>query len=148
MLCVVSQAAQLVTSLAGDCRVGENCYNGSTAGFWVLAPHCLKAVGKAESNKALPVNRWQAWLQVKEQVQEFKDRQAVITKAESLAASYATREAALATREQHVAEQEDSAQRSNAAAEYARTEADAMWQKQKVVSVMLCSYDSAIDFPA
>ena len=71
-------------------------------------------------------------LQVKEQVQEFKDRQAVISKAESLAASYTSREAALTTREQKVTEQEDSAQRANAAAEYARTEADAMWQKQKV----------------
>ena len=75
-----------------------------------------------------------AWLQVKEQVQEFRERQAVISKAESLAASYASREAALATREQKVSEQEDSAQQANAAAEYARTEADAMWQKQKVVS--------------
>lgn len=70
--------------------------------------------------------------QVKEQVQEFKDRQAVVSKAESLAASYASREAALTTREQKVAEQEDSAQRHNAAAEYARTATDAMWQKQKV----------------
>lgn len=113
-----------------------------------LAPHCLKASARAESSKALlPVNRWQAVLQVKEQVQEFKDRQAVITKAEGLAASYASREAALATREQHVAEQEDSAQRSNAAAEYARTAADAMWQKQKVVSVTQSRYKSGIAFP-
>lgn len=67
-------------------------------------------------------------------MQEFRERQAVISKAESLAASYASREAALATREQKVSDQEDSAQQANAAAEYARTEADAMWQKQKVVS--------------
>lgn len=73
---------------------------------------------------------------MKEQVQEFKERQAVISKAESLAASYASREAALTAREQNVAEQEDSAQRANAAAEYARTEADAMWRKQKVTTVM------------
>ena len=78
-------------------------------------------------------------VQVKEQVQEFKERQAIVTHAESLAASYGSREAALAAREQKVASQEDTSQRAAAAAEYARNEAEAMWQKQKVCPCTTCS---------
>lgn len=72
-------------------------------------------------------------------MQEFKERQAIVTQAESLAASYGTREAALAAREQKVASQEDTSQHAAAAAEYARNEAEAMWQKQKVCPCTSCS---------
>ena len=71
-------------------------------------------------------------LQVKQQVQDFKEREAQTAQAEQLAVFYTDREAALASREQSVAALEDSAQKANVAAEYARNEADAMWNKQKV----------------
>ena len=69
---------------------------------------------------------------MKEQVQQFKSREAQLAEAEQAAASYSARESALAARQQSVSDLEDNAQRAHAAAEYARKEADAMWQKQKV----------------
>ena len=68
---------------------------------------------------------------MKEQVQQFKDREAKVAEAEQAASSYAARESALTARQQSVSDLEDNAQSANAAAEYARKEADAMWQKQK-----------------
>ena len=70
--------------------------------------------------------------QVKEQVQQFRDRESKLAEAERLASTHAARESALAARQHSVSDLEDSAQRANAAAEYARKEAEAMWQKQKV----------------
>ena len=40
----------------------------------------------------------------------------------------------MTAREQSVTALEDKAQKANAAAEYARKEADAMWNKQKVMA--------------
>lgn len=65
-------------------------------------------------------------------MQDFKEREAQVAEAEQLAASYSDREANLASREESVTALEDRAQKANAAAEYARREADAMWNKQKV----------------
>ena len=73
-------------------------------------------------------------LQVKQQVQDFKDREARVAEAEQHALSYSSREAALTARQQSVAALEDKAQQANAAAEYARKEADAMWDKHKVTT--------------
>ena len=73
-------------------------------------------------------------LQVKQQVQDFKDREARAAEAEQHALSYSSREAALTARQHSVAALEDKAQQANAAAEYARKEADAMWNKQKVTT--------------
>ena len=73
-------------------------------------------------------------LQVKQQVQDFKDREARAAEAEQHALSYSSREAALTARQHSVAALEDKAQQANAAAEYARKEADAMWDKQKVTT--------------
>ena len=73
-------------------------------------------------------------LQVKQQVQDFKDREARAAEAEQHALSYSSREAALTARQHSVAALEDKAQQANAAAEYARKEADAMWDKQKVTA--------------
>jgi len=70
--------------------------------------------------------------QVKHQVQEFKEREARVAEAEQHASSYTTREAALIKRQHSVTALEDNAQQANAAAEYARKEAEAMWNKQKV----------------
>ena len=72
-------------------------------------------------------------LQVKQQVQDFKGREARVAEAEQHALSYSSREAALTARQHSVAALEDKAQQANAAAEYARKEADAMWDKQKVI---------------
>lgn len=69
---------------------------------------------------------------MKAQVQQFRDREAKVVEAEQLASTQLAREAALTARQQSVSDLEDKAQRANAAAEYARKEADAMWQKQKV----------------
>ncbi|KAA6418981.1 MAG: hypothetical protein FRX49_11084 [Trebouxia sp. A1-2] len=69
--------------------------------------------------------------QVRQQVQDFKDREARVAEAEQHALSYSSREAALTARQQSVVVLEDKAQQANAAAEYARKEADAMWDKQK-----------------
>ena len=74
-------------------------------------------------------------MQVKQQVQDFKEREVQISEAEQLACSYSDREAVLTAREQSVTALEDKAQKANAAAEYARKEADAMWNKQKVMVV-------------
>jgi len=73
-------------------------------------------------------------LQVKQQVQDFKDREARVAEAEQHALSYSSREAALTARQHSMAALEDKAQQANAAAEYARKEADAMWDKQKVTT--------------
>ena len=70
--------------------------------------------------------------QVSDQVQQFRDREAKLAEAEQLASTHTARESALAARQQSVSDLEDSAQRANAAAEYARKEADAMWEKHKV----------------
>ena len=67
-------------------------------------------------------------------MQDFKDREARVAEAEQHALSYSSREAALTARQQSVAALEDKAQQANAAAEYARKEADAMWDKQKVTA--------------
>ena len=69
-------------------------------------------------------------------MQEFKDREAALSEAEQRAATYSAREKALAQREQSVSSLEDSAQKANAAAEYARQEAEGMWNKQKVSSIL------------
>lgn len=71
-------------------------------------------------------------VQVKQQVEDFKEREARTAQAEQHASSYSAREAALTSRQQNVTALEDKAQQANAAAEYARKEADAMWNKQKV----------------
>ncbi len=73
-------------------------------------------------------------VQVKQQVQDFKVTEARVAEAEQHALSYSSREAALTARQQGVAALEDKAQQANAAAEYARKEADAMWDKQKVTT--------------
>lgn len=65
-------------------------------------------------------------------MQQFRDREARLAEAEQLTSTHSGREAALAARQQSVSNLEDKAQRANAAAEYARKEADAIWQKQKV----------------
>ena len=71
-------------------------------------------------------------MQVKQQVEDFKEREARTAQAEQHASSYSAREAALTSRQQNVTALEDKAQQANAAAEYARKEADTMWNKQKV----------------
>ena len=89
--------------------------------------------------------------QVKAQVQQFRDREARLAEAEQLASTHSGREAALAARQQNVSDLEDKAQRANAAAEYARKEADAMWQKQKVRHlgcVKCCVLVLMVCFPA
>ena len=65
-------------------------------------------------------------------MQQFKSREASLAEAEQAAASYSARESALTAQRQSVSDLEDNAQRAHAAAEYARKEADAVWQKQKV----------------
>ena len=78
--------------------------------------------------------------QVKQQVQDFKARESRVADAEQLASSYSLREAALTTRQQSVAALEDRAQQADAAAEYARKEADAIWDKQKVSILALAKF--------
>lgn len=77
--------------------------------------------------------------QVKEQVQQFRARESKLAEAEQQASTYEARESALAARQQSVSDLEDRAQRASAAAEYARKEADAMWQKQKVRHLWGCT---------
>ena len=77
-------------------------------------------------------------------MQDFKEREARTAQAEQLAVSYTDREAALASREQNVAALEDSAQKANAAAEYARNEADAMWNKQKVCQLPMSNLENHV----
>ena len=67
-----------------------------------------------------------------EQVRDLKERESKVLSAQELASRYSTREAAIKAREWALQKQEEEIQKTAAAAQYARSEADAVWKSQKV----------------